>query len=221
VLSCETVASRFLPAQLKLSSERAAALRELGYHKRDGHPNWSREVPITAHDLSALSSEIEHILSGVYGVDASQLAARLIHDDTEHPANPDLLDAMRTIAGDNSDPSKRHRLYNAMLNATFLVPLDPDADDAADSGDEFFVFERLSERPVFGVFTDWASLRAWKPRTWPYLPVHGSDLFAILVEQSLAGLNVNPDGRVGWQLFHHEVETLAGAVRDWKSRNLH
>lgn len=217
----EAVSSIYLPKAQKLTSERAMLLRRAGYQKGGASRNWARVAGTSDDELERIADELLELLTTAYAVDGEALQTRLTHDDTEHPQNAELVAAMTEIAGDSSNESKRVALYNAMLNATFLVPLDPDADDAADGGEEFHVLERIQNRPVFGVFTDWDALRLWKPRAWPYIPVHGSDLFQMLLEQSLASLDINPQGRTGGQLYAHEVETLARAVKHWKRKHLH
>jgi hypothetical protein len=218
---CEVVSSAYLPRERKLDSDGGSRLRALGYAKGKGQRNWTKRIGTSASELERFAEEVMDVFTNVYACPPADLRTRLVHDDTEHPENPELLEAMTALAADNGSERARHRMYNAMLNATFLVPLSPEADASADAGEEFLVFEQLDGRPVYGVFTDWTSLQLWEPRTWPYVPIHGSDLFQIAHELPLAMLQINPRGYTGGQLYAHEVETLARAVQHWKRTNLH
>jgi hypothetical protein len=218
---CQVVSSSYVPREHKLDSEGGARLRALGYAKGGGQRNWLKEIGTSPTELERFADEAVDVLTGLYRRAPGDLSTRLVHDDTAHPENPDLIEAMTRLAGNNTDEQARVAMYNAMLNATFLVPLSPDVDDADDGGEEFMVLERVQGRPVFAVFTDWASLQLWNPRTCPYVPVHGSDLFQTLHDLSLSLLQINPRGNTGGQLFAHEVETLARAMKHWRSKHLH
>nr|WP_255216084.1 SseB family protein [Pseudenhygromyxa sp. WMMC2535] len=117
------------------------------------------------------------------------------------------------------DEDKRRAMYTELLNATFLVPLDPEVGDEVDGGDAFLNFEtHASGRPTLGAFSDWASLRLWEPRGWPYVPMHGSEVFELAHERQPVSFRINPNGDVGGELYGHEVEMLVQVVRDFRAR---
>lgn len=209
--------SASLPQDIRLSSEAAGKMRTLGWRKPKGFRNWEVEVAADRFDPAQMGEQTHTILAELYGVD-DPFEFSLTHDERDHPRNDDVYDAMRTLAK-TREGSHRTVLYNALVNATLLVPIRPDADDADDDGEEFLVFEEHMGRPVFGAFTDIDSLRMWNPRPFEYLPVHGSELFGSLNRRRAAALLLNEEGEVGGHLNAHEVDTLARAVNDWKTKH--
>jgi hypothetical protein len=108
-------------------------------------------------------------------------------------------------------------MYTELLNATFLVPLDPALDDDAEGSEAFVDFEAHSSgRPTLGAFTDWTSLRFWQPRGHAYWPIHGSALFEMALDRNPISMRINPDGDVGGELYAHEVEMLVRAVHSFR-----
>ena len=217
-LEQESVASSALPPEYKLSSERGQLMRELGFAKRGGRRNWRREHGRDPSSLAAAAAQALDILTRVYGAEQA-IVADLVEDDTEHPDNPELIAAIRKVAKARDEPT-RHAMYTALLNATLLVPIDPDPDKADLEGSEAFMdFEtHAGGRPTLGAFTDWASLRLWQPRGHGYWPIHGSELFEMAVERDPISFRVNPDGDVGGELYRHEVDMLVRAVHVFRQK---
>jgi hypothetical protein len=211
-LEQESISSNALPSEYKLSSERGQLMRELGFGKRSGRRNWKREHGNDHASLTQAAEQALDIFTRIYGVD-EPFTAELIEDDVEHPENPSLIAAMRKVAK-GWDEAIRRAMYTEMLNATFLVPIDPARGDEAEGAEAFVDFEtHESGRPTLGVFTDWASLRLWEPRGSAYWPIHGSSLFEMAMDRNPVTLRINPDGDVGGELYAHEVEMLVRAVR--------
>lgn len=213
----QSVKSSRLPTTEKLGTREARKLRDLGFEKPPGVRDWQRVLP--RPDLDGLAKDLLFIAHDIYGSEAA-LELDLEIDDREHPENPELIDAMRKLARPGYDPSDRHAMYNAMANATFLLPIDPDAGDEVDAEDAWLVVERQGDRPVYAAFTDFESLRTWRPLERDYLPVHGSEFFELLEQRRAAILRVNPDGDVGGELYAHELESLAEGVRRFLRRRL-
>ena len=216
-LRVEAAGSRHLPAELSVSQSRGQTLRNRGYAKGNGG-RFERGVRNYPGDRQLLAAEMLAIMAEVYGQGLDHLRVRLVHDDREHPDNPRVVEAMRSAVGEYAESSRRI-LYNAMVNGTYLMPVADDADDADDDGDEYETVAIEHERPIYAAFTDWSSLRDYKPLVHDYVPVHGSELFEQLVERRVLALRINPDSRVGGELYGHEVETLARGVRTWRNRN--
>jgi hypothetical protein len=211
----EAVSSAVLPPELKLSSERGQLLRNLGFGKSSGRRNWKRRHG--PENLAEIAEQSVDILTRVYGVDASP-TIELIEDDAEHPENPTLVAAMRKVARAR-DEQLRHAMYSEMLNANFLVPMDPDDEDAEGPEALLAVEIQPSGRPTLAAFTDWTSLRLWNPRGCEYAPVHGSDLFAYAMARDAASVRINPEGDVGGELHRNEVEMLVRAVETFRRRH--
>lgn len=218
-LEQEAISSTALPPEFKLSSERGQVLRELGFAKRSGRRNWRREHGRDRTSLERVADEAVDILGRVYAVDQS-IAVELVEDEVDHPENPALTAAMRQVAKGWNEAIRR-TMYTELLNATFLVPVDPNPSEDAEGSEAFFDFEtHESGRPTLGVFTDWASLRLWEPRGFGYWPIHGSDLFEMAMDRNPVTLRINPEGDIGGELYTHEVEMLVRAVQSFRrSRN--
>lgn len=214
----ESVASTSLPPELKLTSERGKILRELGFAKRSGRRNWKRRHGRDRESLERSVDETLDILSRVYATDVPIVLS--LHEDTQlHPQNPSLIAAMRQVAK-GFDEAIRRALYTELLNATLLVPINPEHDEDAEGGEAFVDFETHAGtgRPTLGVFTDWPSLRLWEPRGHEYWPIHGSELFEMALERNPVSLRINPEGDVGGELYAHEVEMLVRAVQSFRRR---
>ena len=218
----EAIASAALPPTHKLSSDRAALLRELGFGKRGGgRRNWRREHGRDENSVERGAVEIVDVLTRVYGVEEhAEVRIELIEDDIDHPENPELIAAMRKVAK-GWDESIRRSMYTELLNATFLVPLELDAGEEIEDSEAFLDLEthQPSGRPTLAAFSDWRSLRLWEPRGWPYVPVHGSDLFELAHERNPVSFRINPNGDIGGELYGHEVEMLVRAVRSFRARH--
>lgn len=212
----ESVSSSFLPAEFKLSSGRAAKLRELGFEKQAG-ANWQRtfsKSECSQWDVNQLVTQCEEILRDIYAAEGEiSVTQRDLQDD--HPDNEDLVESMRAVAQTRSAEA-RHRMYTALVNATLLVPIDPDAEDDASDGEEFYVIDILDGHPVFLAFSDWPSLRRWSPRGFSYMPMHGSEFFELAIERDLGSVQINPRGEVGGELYRHEIEMLVEGVRNYR-----
>jgi hypothetical protein len=214
----ESVASNSLPPELKLSSERGNILRQLGFAKRSGRRNWKRRHGRDRESLARCVDETLDILSRVYAIDAPIVLS--LHEDAQpHPQNPSLVASMRQVAK-GFDEAVRRAMYTELLNATLLVPIDPEHDEDAEGSPAFFDFETHAGtgRPTLGAFTDWASLRLWEPRGHEYWPIHGSELFEMALERNPVSLRINPDGDIGGELYAHEVEMLVRAVQTFRRR---
>lgn len=214
----ETVASRFLPPELKLSTGRAAKLREFGFEKK-GSVNWQRafsKSECNQWNVDELVGQCQEILTNIYASEG-ELNVHVNHIEEEHPENEELVDSMRAVASTRSGES-RHRMYTELVNATLIIPIDPDAGDEADEGEDFLVTDTLDGHPVFLAFSDWESLRRWSPKGWSYMPMHGSEFFELALDRDLGSVQINPRGAVGGELYRHEVEMLVEGVRNYRKK---
>ena len=216
----EAASSAELPPEFKLSTARANEMRKLGFLKNGGR-NWLRDLREDEHDGLArcinVDPLVEHcadVLQRIYGADG-EIHVELIHARDEHPENEDLVSSMRQLARTRSGDARR-RMYTELVNATLLIPVNPEAPDELEGGDEFLVTDTLDGHPVFLAFSDWDSLRRWNPRGWCYVPVHGSEFFELTLERDLGSVQINPNGEVGGELYRHEIEMLVEGVRNYR-----
>ncbi|HEY8376790.1 MAG TPA: SseB family protein, partial [Nannocystis sp.] len=145
----------------------------------------------------------------VYGVDAGDPATfDLQLGDPEPTRNPDLVRAMKMLAV-RRDMDARHRVYVAVMNATFLVPVNP----AGITVDEPLEVDRLGAFPVIAAFTEIDSLRLWQPKGWPFALIPGARLVPLAVARRVGSLLINPRGNVGGELYINELEAIEGALR--------
>jgi hypothetical protein len=212
----EAVASSTLPPEHKLSGERAKEMRRLGFLKKSGRRNWHKRSGSEDLELEELASESVTILERLYGAE-EPAELLLVEDEMQHPNNPGLREAMREAAR-KRDEGSRHKLYNALINAELLIPLDPTASEDGETVDDFLVLERVDGRAIYAAFTDWGALRKWQPRGWSYRSMHGSLLFEALAGRELGPFRINPEGDLGGELYPHEVEMLAVAVQKHRRR---
>lgn len=206
----QSARSSRLPEAIKLNPSDARDMRALDFAKKAGG-DWTRELSRSA--LDELPGEIFRIIRELHRVDGA-IELELDIDDREHPTNPDLLATMRALADKGGRTAEaRQAMYNEMVNTRFLLPFDPAAGPQADPEDAIERVEERNGRPVFAAFTDFESLRMWRPLHTDYMASHGSVLFEWLCEEKAAALLINPGGLVGGELFGHELEMLAEGVR--------
>lgn len=199
-----------LPAAIKLDPGAAQKMRGLDFEKQAAG-DWTRQV--RAEQLDELAVQIVSVLRELHRVDGP-MQLDLEIDDREHPVNDKLVDAMRALADkSNRTEATRQRMYNAMVNSRFLMPFSPDAAPELDPEDAIERVEERNGRPVFAAFTDFATMRRWRPLQTEYMPTHGSVLFEWLCEEQAAALLINPQGRVGGELLGNELQMLAEGVR--------
>ena len=99
----------------------------------------------------------------------------------------------------------RQELYRSLIRADLLIPLDGKGD--------MVQVGTLGDRPVFGVFTDWLSLRHWDPRGHAYRKTRGSPFFLGLGQTPAGSVLINPQGQVGGELYRNEILSIAAAIR--------
>ncbi len=207
-----------LPAALKLDTAAAKKMRGLSFVKRAAG-DWVREVK--ADDLETLAAETVSVLRELYGAD-SAITLDLEIDDREHPTNPRLVQAMRTLADKQArTQDARQQLYKALVNSRFLMPFDPAAGPEADPEEAIERVDFRNGRPVFAAFSDFESMRLWRPLQTEYMPTHGSVLFEWLCEEEASTLLLNPNGTIGGELFSNELQMLAEAVRRFVRKHGH
>lgn len=200
-LSVEAAASQYLPEDMKLGGDAVATLRARGFSSRSDSRCLARELPLA--DVQAELPLLLALFQQVYGRPAGERLEPQLHLVDQDVDNSALLDAMRELASTRAE-AQRHALYRQALRATFLLPLE---------GGQPRSFGDLGGWQILAVFTDLASLNHFDPRGLPYELVKGSELFPRLMKIRMGSLLINPNARVGGELFRHEVESLASAAQ--------
>lgn len=204
VWQVEAAPRSHLPATVRFGLEEVARLRAGGFANVEGRKPLRWSPSVAAVGPEALAARIIGWLAEVYGV----AAGATLHLDAWHgpaaaPDNAPLHEAMRACARDR-EMSTRQALYRQLLRGSFLLPLEGSAPRVV--GD-------LSGWPIFAVFTDRASFADWDPRLPAADLMPGRALWGRLLAAGVGSVLINPGGRVGGELFRHEVESLALAVR--------
>ncbi len=207
-LHIEAVTNANLTTAAALTPGRLEQLKQRGFREKQHHSNLHRKhSPGTDSELRSLVDELMTIFAKAYGVDAGDPADfDLQLGDGEPLRNPEIVRLMRALSL-RRDWDARRALYSALLNATLLVPIDPDA-----AGDPLEV-DRLGSFPVIAGFTDIDALRMWQPRGAPYRATPLAELVPRAVTKRVGSLLINPRGLVGGELYVNELESLDGALK--------
>ena len=206
----EAVSNFYLPRAAELTPGRLGQLAARGFRERPNRNNLYRTLrPQGPGDLRAFAEDIMQVFAGAYGVDAGEAAEFELQLGEPDPLrNPELLRLMRVLS-EKRDWDSRRALYSALLDATMLVPIDPDAVTV----DEPLEVDRLGKFPVIAAFTDIGSLRLWRPRGAPYRATPMHELVPRAVTRRVGSLLINPRGNVGGELYINELESLDGALK--------
>lgn len=210
VLGVEAVANQNLSSAAALTPGRLEVLKQRGFRERPHHNNLHRKLTITDDaELTRLVDDLMTIFARAYGVDPGEPAVfDLQLGDGEPLRNPDIIRLMRALSV-RRDWDARRALYAALLDATLLVPIDPEAVTI----DEPLEVERLGTFPVIAAFTDIDALRMWNPRGLPYRPIAVAQLVPRALAMRVGSLLINPRGLVGGELYRNELESLDGALK--------
>jgi hypothetical protein len=210
VLHLEAVANPNLTAAAALTPGRLEQLKQRGFRERPHHHNLFRKLSITDDaELTRLVDDLMTIFARAYGVDPGEPAVLDLQlGDGEPLQNPDIIRLMRALSV-RRDWDARRALYAALLDATLLVPIDPEAA----TPDEPLEVERLGTFPVIAGFTDIDAMRMWNPRGLPYRPIPVADLVPRALALRVGSLLINPRGLVGGELYLNELESLDGALK--------
>ena len=207
----EAAASYYLPAQAKLTTEDVYRLRQRGFSSPAQGRNLHRSLPLEnpGHAREAAQTLLA-ILRDIYKRPANEtLEIQEHHGDADPTSNPRLVRAIRELASSRSQQA-RNRMYSELLSAKLLVP--------TDASGELLAFGELEGRPVYGCFIDEQALLGWDPRGVAYKGVAGTALFMALTQTRAASMLINPQGRLGGELYRNEIDALADAARERTAR---
>ena len=126
------------------------------------------------------------------------------NEDIAH-ANPDLVRAMHEVAA-NDNPNTRKQLYEAMLAATFWIPVREIPEGLApglQTTNSAMPLQLMAVADKNGVritpaFTDEEALRNWNPIT-PYIGMKSRALFRAVLASDIQAIMINPfdpNGRI-------------------------
>ncbi len=206
----EAVSNFYLPRAAELTPGRLGQLSARGYRERPNRNNLYRSLKVQdGAELRTFADEVMDLFARAYGVEAGEAAEfDLQLGEPESLKNPEIIRLMRLLS-EKRDWDTRRMLYTALLNATMLVPIDPDGAAV----DEPLEVDKLGKFPVIAAFTDIASLRLWNPRGVNYRSQAMSDLVPRAVVRRVGSLLINPRGLVGGELYINELESLDGALK--------
>ncbi len=147
------------------------------------------------------TSDLAHLATTLLG--DPQARVREQPGDRLRLKNGALLDGMRTLA-QARDMSTRQGVYLLLVRAHLALLV---------QGDRPHAVEVTGGAPIYAVFTDWSALDAFDPRIQPHRVMPGHELFPHLAAHEIGGLLINPGGRVGGELYRHEVLTVCDGIR--------
>lgn len=214
-LVAEAVSNYYLSTAAALTPGRLGQLTQRGFRERPNRNNLYRTVdPQDPAALRAFAEDMLTVFAKAYGVDPGDAAEfDLQLGEPEPVRNPELIKLMRALSV-RRDWDARRALYSALLDATMLVPIDPEVL----THDEPIEVDRLGKFPVIAAFTDIESLRMWQPRGAPYRAMAIRDLVPPAVARRVGSLLINPKGVVGGELYINELESLNDALKRRESR---
>ncbi len=209
-LHAEAVSNANLSTAASLTPGRLGVLARHGFLGRPNRSNLHRSAaPLDDAELRRFADELMEVFARAYGVDPGDAAEfDLQLGDGEPLKNPELIKLMRALSV-RRDWDARRALYAALLDATLLVPIDPEVL----THDEPIAVDQLGKFPVIAGFTDIDSLRMWQPRGAPYKAMPVAELVPPAVARRVGSLLINPRGLVGGELYINELESLDGALK--------
>lgn len=199
-IRCEAAAKAWLPNSVPMGMEQTGQLRMAGF-VRDGQPK------LLARTFRQASDEILAVVlplfDAVYG-QSGEPTLKLYLGDAQTMDNPRLMAAMRRVSKERSTAA-RQEVYRALIRSELMVLVDDEGDMVR--------LGTLGSRPVYGIFSDWDSLRHWDPRGHTIRVSRGSPLFLGLAETEVGSILINPQGQVGGELYRNEILAIAEAIR--------
>ncbi len=116
--------------------------------------------------------------------------------------NEELHGCIRRLAKARDTPN-RHNLYFALIRAQLaLLVVDGEPHPV----------DRHADAPVFAVFSDWATLEAFSPEVQEHQVMSGTRIFPLLAECEASVLMINPGGKLGGELYRHEILTICEGI---------
>ena len=199
-IRCDAAGRSWLPDHISMGLDQVRRLRGAGFD-RDGQ---LKLLSKNFHQEPAdIVCEILELFETVYG-QSGEVIFELHLGVTETLENPRLIDAMRRVSKERSQEA-RQEVYRSLIRADLLVPID-DHGDLIEMG-------TLGERPVYGLFSDWESLRHWDPRGHDFQRRRGAEVFFALAQTRAGSVLINPQGQVGGELYRNEIQAIASAIR--------
>lgn len=124
--------------------------------------------------------------------------SRHVHPEGRPIANPELIDAIDAIKGDQSEPAQ-YALTLALQRGLYLVPVfrgGPDAQSPDDESLQVLVCSDESGAEFLPLFTDEAALKAWTREKVSAMVLTAPEAWEFILEQpSCAGGVINPGDR--------------------------
>lgn len=200
------------------SADDRASLTKLGLTRKrwsDGPKAWGKTLNTDTNTREPTGHELAERVSKLWqqACDSEPYELSLLAQRQKPPDNERLVDAMRTAASAR-DAKSRQRLYAALVNATLLVPIDPETAQLSETDQRPLSLGHDPHGIVsWAAFTSWNALRQWHPEGHPFGLVHGTEFFAHVHDLGRCTVRINPEGVVGGELYPAEVKMMVDTVR--------
>ena len=201
---CVAAPQRHLPDEIKLGVEHVQILRRAGFAKVNRAPCLSRRVELSTEEGCRETAEmLARLFQEVYQRPPDQeITSRLRCGQAAAVTNDQLHNAIRALAKSRGG-RERQGMYQALLRARLLLA------NSAEGAP--FSFGTLGGGQTYGVFTEVAAIDLWDPRGLDFEVVIGWDLFPRLAVLKPGSMLINPQGRLGGELYRNEIDALAAA----------
>ncbi len=212
-ITVEAQAGRHLPDDRPLDGEQRQRLVRAGLRQAHAGDLFRGRWPVrSAEDATRIVGQALALLDDVYRRPPSDpVRARL--DLEERPAldDADVVGAMTQLSKAR-DTASRNRVYMALCRALLVLPVAGDAapEDAAPF--EPRAMDELGGAAIAAIFTDWDTFDRYAPRGLPAVLRQGFDVFPVLHAARVGSVLINPRGRVGGELYAHEVASIAEGI---------
>lgn len=200
------------PERVRARSRRWA---EHGLVRGDQRPDFEKTVaPKPTGDrgdvVERVADEVERLLFELFGRARDSYYSVAIEKEKPPDAEP-LLDSIRRLVK-SKDHDARREVYQQVINARFYLPLMP-AREADQPPEVHAIPELFGGRPVWAVFTDLSALAAYRDEREPYVLISGIRLVQAALAHGLGSIKINPESRVGGELYRNELDALADYLR--------
>ncbi len=177
---------------------------------RERSPHFAKLVRASQGAIERTADEVERLLFDLFEHGRGSFYSVAIEKETVPDAEP-LLESIRRLVK-SKDHEARREVYQNVINTRFYLPLVP-TDDRHALPDVHSWHEPLGERPVWAVFTDFEALGEYREHRDPYVVITGIRLVQAALAHRLGALKINPNSKVGGELYANELEALGGYLR--------
>jgi len=208
---CHAATQKLLGDELRITPDGVVALRMAGFARAPQERALSRHLDIaTEQQRAELPGLFQSWLDAVYGLDEShETHVSLSLGERPVLENERVHQAIRVLAK-NRTAAARQAVYRALLKAHLSLVVDAAGEPAP--------FGSLQGSHTYAVFTSVAEADLSDPRGHNTEVLPGWAIFPRLHALTPGSLQINPDGRLGGELYRNEIEALANAAANYRPR---